>query len=108
MNSIVRIAVTMLGAMALSACGGPESGASNGGAENSRILEGSVSDEMIPYEKLRSEPPAARIEEDEDLSGKSTGPATPSASSPSASAPEATAPEAAPASEPAAQPATDI
>lgn len=65
MIPLPRIAATFLGAAALAACGGSGDEAEGGEAENSRILEGSVSDEMIPYEKLRSEPPAARISEGE-------------------------------------------
>ena len=72
MISLPRIAVTALGAMALSSCGNSGEGAAEGEATNSRILEGSASDEMISYEKLRSEPPAAKIEESE-TGGKSSG-----------------------------------
>ncbi len=72
MISLLRIAVTALGALALSSCGDSADNASGGEAANSRILEGSTSDEMISYEKLRSEPPAAKIEESE-TGGKSSG-----------------------------------
>jgi hypothetical protein len=65
MMSLPRLAVMVPAALALSACGGSGDSAAKGEAVNSRILEGSVSDEMIPYEKLRSEPPAAKIEADE-------------------------------------------
>ena len=70
MTSLPRIAVIALGGLTLASCGGSGETAADGEAVNSRILEGSVSDEMIPFEKLRSEPPAAKIENDE-AGGKS-------------------------------------
>ncbi len=72
MISLSRLALTAIGATALSACGGSGDSQPDAEAVNSRILEGSVSDEMIPFEKLRSEPPAAKIEVDED-GGKGDG-----------------------------------
>ena len=106
MIPLPRIAATLGGALALAACGASGDTAEGGAAENSRILEGSVSDEMIPYEKLRSEPPAARVSEGESKGGGSggggAGAGAPQASSGDAedAAQEATA-------EPAQSPATE-
>lgn len=105
MISLPRLAAIALGGIALSACGGGSGdGPAGGKADNSRILEGSVSDEMIPYEKLRSEPPAAKIEENEGKGGKS-----PAASSSASVSPDTAEPDTAtaPAPEPVAQPATE-
>jgi hypothetical protein len=73
MISLLRTVVIVTGATALSACGGSKDTAGDRKAENSRILEGSISDEMIAYEKLRSEPPAAQIDEGESKGGNSAG-----------------------------------
>lgn len=73
MISLLRTVVIITGATALSACGGSKESAGDSKAENSRILEGSISDEMIPYEKLRSEPPAAQIEEGESKGDNGVG-----------------------------------
>jgi len=106
MISLSRIAVIALSALTLASCGDSSESAADGQAVNSRILDGSVSDEMIPFEKLRSEPPAAKIEHDEaggkgvGLGGSSPGsgpgssPVAPDPAQPTASAtPESTAPE---------------
>ena len=106
MISLSRLAVIALSAMTLTSCGGSGDSQPNAEAVNSRILEGSVSDEMIPFEKLRSEPPAAKIEHDEaggkgvGLGGSSPGsgpgssPVAPDPAQPTASAtPESAAPE---------------
>jgi hypothetical protein len=68
-----RIVIAALGALALSACGSePEQ--ATGPVAASKVLEGSTSDAMIPYERLRSEPPAAKIETDEADGGSGKGP----------------------------------
>lgn len=85
MMSLPRLAFTAFGALAVSACGSSQDSAANGKAENSRILEGSVSDEMIPFEKLRSEPPPAKIVDGEGKGGPG-GSSAGSASRPSSEA----------------------
>lgn len=106
MISLPRLAAITFGSIVLSACGGSGDGPAGGKTDNSRILEGSVSDEMIPYEKLRSEPPAAKIVESDGKGGKAPGAATSTGASPDPS-PDTAEPAAAPAPEPAAQPATE-
>lgn len=91
MMSLPRLAFTAFGALALSACGSSQDSAANGKAENSRILEGSVSDEMIPFEKLRSEPPPAKIVDGEGKGGTG-GPGGSSAGSASRPSSEAASP----------------
>lgn len=54
----------VLAAMALVGCGSGES-ESKGPAQGNQILEGSISDEMIAYDTLRSEPPLAKPAEGE-------------------------------------------
>ena len=105
MISLLRTVVIVTGATALAACGSSKESAGDSKAENSRILEGSISDEMIPYEKLRSEPPAAQIEESESKGGNSAGEG-PGAKAAGASDNSAAAPVApdAPAEAPAEQP----
>jgi hypothetical protein len=70
MMSSSRLALILFGVASVSSCGGSGDAGAGGEAVNSRILEGSVSDEMVPYDTLRSEPPAAKIV-DED--GKGSG-----------------------------------
>ena len=108
MISLPRLAAITFGSIALSACGGSGDGPAGGKTDNSRILEGSVSDEMIPYEKLRSEPPAARIVESDGKGGKAPGTATSAGTSPDPS-PDTAEPDTVtdPAPEQAAQPATE-
>lgn len=64
MIPLPRLLPLTVAALALSACG---SGSSDTGGQSSssKLLEGSASDAMIPYEKLKSEAPPAKIEVDE-------------------------------------------
>ena len=107
MISLLRTVVIVTGATALAACGSSKESAGDSKAENSRILEGSISDEMIPYEKLRSEPPAAQIEESESKGGNSAGEGPGANAAGASDNPAAAAPAApdAPAEAPAEQPA---
>ena len=76
MIPLSRLASLALAPLALAACG---SNSDTGGqAASSKILEGSISDNMIPYEKLRSEAPLSRIEagEGEGTGDDRTGPGT--------------------------------
>ena len=61
MIAMPRLVPLALAALSLAGCG---SGGSDTGGQpaSSKVLEGSVSDAMIPYEKLRSEAPPAKIE----------------------------------------------
>ncbi|MBM3596551.1 MAG: hypothetical protein FJX31_12510 [Alphaproteobacteria bacterium] len=106
MISLPRLASTVFAALALAACGGAGDEATGGESENSRILEGSVSDEMIPFEKLRSEPPAAKIEAGEGKAGAAGTSGSRAGSSQASGAGTADPAQAAPA-EPAERPATD-
>ncbi len=74
MIPLSRLAPLALAIMALAACG--DSSETGGQAAGSKILEGSISDSMIPYEKLRSEAPPAKIKTDEGgaSGGNRTGP----------------------------------
>jgi len=47
-------------ACALAACGGDKSG-TNTPAGSNEVLKGSISDDMIAYDTLRSQPPPAKI-----------------------------------------------
>jgi len=49
----------VLAAFALAGCGSSETG-TKGPAQGNQVLEGSISDEMIAYDTLRSEPPPAQ------------------------------------------------
>lgn len=89
MIRLPQLAMTALGAVALSSCGGSGGEKAKGEAVNSQILEGSASDAMIPYEKLRSEPPAAKIEEDTGQGDKSSGARKSSAGDTASPAPDA-------------------
>jgi hypothetical protein len=70
MRSLTLLAAP-LAALALAGCG---SGAddSEGAAKSNQVLEGTISDDMIAYDTLTSEPPPAKIEVDENEAG--TGP----------------------------------
>ncbi|MCB2047111.1 MAG: hypothetical protein KDE32_02655 [Novosphingobium sp.] len=95
-----RIAIAALGVLALSACGSePEQ--ATGPAESSKVLEGSTSDAMIPYETLRSEPPAAQIELDEAKGGSGSSSSAGSTAGVAATTGQDKAPAATPAAEPA-------
>lgn len=41
----------------LAACGGGDSSESDGRAASGEVLEGTISDEMLPVDRVRSEPP---------------------------------------------------
>src|SRR5690606_1770969 len=56
MRSCAMIAL----ACALAACGGEKSGTSAASGSN-EVLKGTISDDMIAYDTLRSQPPAAKI-----------------------------------------------
>lgn len=51
------------GALAVAACGddAEEPTQANGRSAAGEVLEGSVSDEMLPYDRLRSQPPLAEM-----------------------------------------------
>ena len=51
-----RLLFALPAVMLLAACGG-ESPATEGGAASGEVLEGTISDEMLPVDSLRSEPP---------------------------------------------------
>ena len=60
MNSACRPILTLVLAMGLAvglaACGGGDD-ATDGGAASGEVLEGTISDEMIALEKVKSQPP---------------------------------------------------
>ena len=63
-------------ALALAACGDePEEAAGEDGrSAPGEGLEGSISDEMLPYDRLRSQPPLAEVvESDEGEGGEGAG-----------------------------------
>jgi hypothetical protein len=69
----------MLAAFALVGCGSGES-ESKGPAQGNQVLEGSISDDMIAYDTLRSEPPPAQIiatDGEEGSVGSGSGAANP-------------------------------
>lgn len=63
--------------LALAACGEEaETDPGDGGSATGEILEGSISDEMLPYDRVRSQPPLAApedVEGDEPASAASAG-----------------------------------
>ena len=65
MIPLPRLLPLAVAVLALSACGSGNSD-TGGQASGSKVLEGSIGDDMIPYEKLRSEAPPAKIEADEN------------------------------------------
>ena len=74
MNSPTRSAMTCaaaaLGVLALAGCGDSADKGKKAAFENSEVLQGSISDDMIPYDTLRSEPPPAKIAVDDDGEGR--------------------------------------
>lgn len=60
MTKTMRSCALLTIACALAACGGEKTGTSADSGSN-KVLEGTISDDMIPYDTLRSQPPAAKI-----------------------------------------------
>jgi len=63
MTMTLRSCALLALACALAACGS-EKNETSVASGNSEVLKGTISDDMIPYDTLRSQPPAARIETD--------------------------------------------
>ena len=58
----LRFCTLLLLASALASCGDTDKdGAKQASSANSVILKGTISDDMIPYDTLRSQPPPAKI-----------------------------------------------
>ncbi len=60
MTMTLRSCALIALACGLAACGGEKSGSGTTSGSN-EVLKGSISDEMIAYDTLQSEPPAAKI-----------------------------------------------
>lgn len=60
MTKTTRSCVLLAFACTLAACGSDKSGTSAASGSN-EVLQGTISDEMIPYDTLRSQPPPAKI-----------------------------------------------
>ena len=58
MTAIVRFALMLAVPLALTACGGDKK-AKDQRTATGEILPGSISDAMLPYDKVRSQPPLA-------------------------------------------------
>jgi len=91
MKTLLRFSFALPGALLLGACGSGGSEA-EGASARSEVLKGSVSDEMIAYDALQSEPPPAKVDP-EDLQGGSSGAASPGATAVDDSAATAAASE---------------
>lgn len=76
---MIRQMLTLAAAAAiLAGCNGDpeqEADGGNGSAASGEVLEGSISDEMIPLDQLRSQPPRAAPEPGEESSGAGSAPA---------------------------------
>ena len=82
-----RLALCLLAPGALSACGADPAPQETGTAPSEALLERSVSDEMLPYDTLRSQPPLARPSPapgQETGAGAGSGPATEDSTTPEA------------------------
>lgn len=97
----LRPAVTLALILALAACGGTEKKEKDQRTAAGEILPGSVSDSMLPYDTVRSQPPLAPPSAAGKGSPKSDTAAEPDAAASTAADPAADAP-AAPADAPAA------
>ena len=69
-----------------------------GGSASSEVLQGSISDEMIPYDRLRSQPPLAELLPGEDAGaagarGAAGAPPSPGGADGTSSSPNASASE---------------
>jgi hypothetical protein len=100
MTMLLRFAPAGLALLALAACDSsdPEQASAAGGRAEGEVLGGTISDEMIPLDQLRSQSPPLRA--------APTGVATAGADT-SASASEADEPAVAPEAEDAPEPADD-
>ena len=110
MNRLARLLPIALLA-ALPSCGDePEDAAADSGRSAAgEVLEGSISDEMLPYDRLRSQPPLAEVVENDAgdaEDGRGVAPAADAAATAAAAAPPEDAPEEEP-EEPAAPAAAD-
>ena len=63
MTMTLRSCALLALACALAACGS-ENNETSVASGNSEVLKGTISDDMIPYDTLRSQPPAARTATD--------------------------------------------
>ena len=99
-----RSLIILIPALLASACSNEAASPDNdGGSAPSEVLQGSISDEMIPYDRLRSQPPLAEIlpgEEGSDSAFGSTAPG-PGGIEPSPPSADATADDSTPAAAPA-------
>jgi len=72
MNKVIAGAALSAVVLCLSACGWKKDGADTIDKAEGEILERSVSDDMLPYDRLKSQPPLVQPEE-----GASSGAAQP-------------------------------
>jgi hypothetical protein len=91
MKTLLRFSLALPGALMVAACGSG-GGEAEGASAKSEVLKGSVSDEMIAYDALQSEPPPAKVDP-EDLQGGSSSAASPGATAVDSSAASGTAGE---------------
>lgn len=112
-QTMARIAAIAMGTCLLAACDGGDTGSqASSGDATGEILEGTISDSMLPVDTVRSQPPLLQEAPTSESSGEDSGAAASDATaSPSADADaeaspdaqEASAEESAPAEEAAAE-----
>lgn len=96
MTPILRLTALVALPLALAACGSNEKKAKDQRTATGEILPGSISDSMLPYDTVRSQPPLAPKETGKPGAKASAGPAA-AASDAAAPAADAPAPDEAPA-----------
>lgn len=93
MTPILRLTALVALPLALAACGSNEKKAKDQRTAAGEILPGSISDSMLPYDTVRSQPPLAPRETGKPGAKATGGPAAAAAAS-NAAAPAADAPAA--------------
>lgn len=74
MPSVLRLALFLAAPLALVGCGDGEKKAKDQRTATGEILPGSISDAMLPYDKVRSQPPLAPKESGKPGAAKSSEP----------------------------------
>jgi hypothetical protein len=97
MMPILRLAALVALPLALAACGSNEKKAKDQRTAAGEILPGSISDSMLPYDTVRSQPPLAPKETGKPAAKAAAGPAAAAASDAAAPADAAPAVDEAPA-----------
>ncbi|MEZ5742306.1 MAG: hypothetical protein R3D89_00910 [Sphingomonadaceae bacterium] len=81
MTALARHALIGLSLALLAGCGGESAPAAGESAAKGDVQGGTISDEMLPYDTVRSQPPLAKGSDDDedDASGSDSGEAKPDA-----------------------------